>query len=72
MAADRPAMEALLSNVLELKNKENMESSSFLALLSMVNLMGLIELINEESGKPQARKQGDLLLPFGRVPVNKG
>ena len=72
MAPDRPAMEALLSNVLALKNKEDMESSSFLALLSMVNLMGLIELINEESGKPRARKQGDLLLPFGRVPANKG
>lgn len=72
MAADRSGMEGLLNNILDLKSKQDMDSLSFLNFLCLVNLMGLIELIGEEPDKIQSKKTGDLLLPFGRVPVNKG
>lgn len=64
-------MEKLLFDILELKNKQGMDSASFLTFLSLVNLMGLVELIGGEKDQSKARKSGELLFPLGRVPVNK-
>lgn len=69
--ADRAGMEKLLFDILELKSKQGMDSAGFLTFLSLVNLMGLVELIGGEE-KPKARKSGEILLPLGRVPVSKG
>jgi len=72
LPADRTGMERLLFDILELKNKQGMDSAGFLTFLSLVNLLGLVELIGREGGRPKARKPGELLLPLGRVPVSKG
>lgn len=56
-------MEKMLARVMELKNNEKMDSGGFLTLLSLVNLMGLVELIGQSSSPAKTRKN-EILFPL--------
>lgn len=54
MTAGDKNLERVLANLLEVKNKNGLDNDSFLVLLGLVNLMGIINLM--EARLPEGKK----------------
>lgn len=72
--AERKGLEGVLQEVMALKQKTELEAENLLALLSLVNLMGLVDLIGGlepgSTSKERVRQaEGFFPLP---VPPRKG
>lgn len=60
-------LENLLASLMEVKNKHGLDNDSFLVLLGLVNLMGIINLL-EGRGPESKKKDGIRRTPAERAP----
>ncbi|MCL2337421.1 MAG: hypothetical protein FWC60_08380 [Firmicutes bacterium] len=58
MLEESKNLEQMLINLLDIKNKHKLDNNSFMVLLGLVNLMGIINLM-EGRAKPDPKKGGE-------------